>query len=146
MYKREVDGVVFPRPYEPVRLRPYDNSALTDFAINEYGHIRSDFSVLTETNDLMSMQKLLNSVMSYSQKDENKGKSLEQIFAEIRPRNVETPAEMDRFEKFCIDKALDFYQKLKDNKLARLSEGAPADGASSTVNGVKVDSSPSPSN
>lgn len=125
MYKSKFSLTVNP---VSVKRRSYDTSVVSDYVINEAGHIRSDFAVLNETNDALAMQKLLGRVMAYSEVDVNKGKSLQQILSEIKPRVAETPAELDRFEKYCIDNALAFYRSLKDSDVAKLSTGN-GDGA-----------------
>lgn len=115
--------------------RVFDTSFLSDYAINESGHIRSDFAVLQEQNDSLANFRLLQRIEEYGKIDVNKDKTVEQILAEIKPRMVETPAERDRFEQYCLDRAIDFYKTLQQSEAARLAVGSgdskPSDGSSS---------------
>lgn len=85
-----------------------------DYERNSYGFIRSDFAVLQDSEDALSMARTLQKLQEIQANEpDNSEKSFEDIVREIRPRWCQLPAEMDRFELFCIENALDTYSKLK---------------------------------
>ena len=106
-----------------VVVRAFDSSLVSDYTVNSCGYLRSDFSELNERNDSLSMARLLARLQEVSEDDSNKGKSFEELLDMLRPRSCQTPAELDRFEQYCIDKALDFYNNLKKSEVAKLSVG-----------------------
>lgn len=85
-----------------------------DYERNIYGFIRSDFAVLQDSEDSLSMARTLQKMQEIAANEpDNSDKSFEDIVREIRPRWCQLPAEMDRFELYCINNALDTYSKLK---------------------------------
>ena len=85
-----------------------------DYTRNSNGFIRNDFSVLMDAQDSLSLQRALDAMREYTaQNEDNSDKSFEEIVAAVRPRWCQSPAELDRFELYCIDNALDVYSKLK---------------------------------
>lgn len=86
-----------------------------DFVMNEHGHIRSDFAVLTDTNDSVELAKALTAMQTAYQNNSSQfdGMTFEQMVTAIRPRWCQLPGEVDRFEQYLIDNALEFYNKLR---------------------------------
>lgn len=85
-----------------------------DYDRNSFGFIRSDFAMLAASQDAMSLQKALSKMQEFAATEvDNSDKSFEEICQQIIPRFVQSPAELDRFELYCIDNALDTYAKLK---------------------------------
>ena len=86
-----------------------------DFVVNKYGHIRSDFAVLVDTNTTAELAKALSQMQAAYQENSSQfdGMTFEQMVATVRPRWCQLPGEVDRFEQYLIDQALDFYKELK---------------------------------
>ena len=110
-----------------------------DFVINAYGHIRSDFATLVDSNDANEMARALQSMQASFAENSHlyDGMTFEEIVKTIRPRWCQFPGEVDRFEQYLIDEALDFYKELRDaskneddyeEKPATLSAEQPAEG------------------
>lgn len=114
MYSR-VNNHLF-RPFSPhvsgkLLERSFDRVAALDFTVNKYGHIRSQFSVLMESNDSLEQARVLNAMQELtSNEPNNEGRSFRDLVREIKPRWCDTPAELDRFEQYCIENALEFYK------------------------------------
>lgn len=88
-----------------------------DFVMNKYGHIRSDFATLVDSSDASEMARALQSMQAAYEEDVHKydGMTFEQIVQTLRPRWCQLPGEVDRFEQYLIDNALDFYKQLRDD-------------------------------
>lgn len=85
------------------------------YSRNSSGFIRNDFSELMDSQDALSMSRALQKMNEIAASEEdNSKKSFEEIVSMVRPRWCQSPAEMDRFELYCIDNALDTYAKLKN--------------------------------
>lgn len=100
-----------------------------DFVINAFGHIRSDFAVLTDTNNSIELSKALMAMETAYQENSSQfdGLTFEQMVKVVRPRWCQLPGEVDRFEQYLIDEALDFYKKLRQDEIDAVEneEGAP---------------------
>ena len=98
-----------------------------DFVINKFGHIRSDFAVLTETNSSAEMAKALMSMQSAYNDNSSQfdGMTFEQMVGVLRPRWCQLPGEVDRFEQYLIDNALDFYKSLRAKEELKNPEDVP---------------------
>lgn len=118
--------------------RAFDSFSSLGYEYNAAGFIRNDFSQLNERENELGFLRALSQMRDYSELDSNKGKTFEQIVSEIRPRWCQLPGEVDRFEQYCIDNALDYYKRLKD---AETKEGAVAADVANGV-GVKPTSEP----
>lgn len=98
---------------EIVRItRQFVNNA-GDYVLNEFGHIRNDFSQLVKTQDALGMQMALNQLQDKFGDGLPEDMSFEEAVATIRPRFVQSPAELDKFELYLIDHATEFYKKMK---------------------------------
>lgn len=85
------------------------------YSRNSSGFIRNDFSELMDSQDALSMSRALQKMNEIaSSEGDNSKKTFEEIVAMVRPRWCQSPAEMDRFEVYCIDNALETYSKLKN--------------------------------
>lgn len=85
------------------------------YSRNSSGFIRNDFSELMDSQDALSMSRALQKMQEYANNEpDNSKKTFEEIVAMVRPRWCQSPAEMDRFEVYCIDNALETYSKLKN--------------------------------
>lgn len=95
-----------------------------DFVINKYGHIRSDFAVLAESNNTLEMARALEQMRaSYEQSSSQyDGMNFEQMVATVRPRWCQLPNEVDRFEQYLIDNALEFYKTLRKDEISNLKD------------------------
>lgn len=95
-----------------------------DFVINKYGHIRSDFAVLTDTTSNLEFARALANMQAQYQSDSSQfdGMTFEQMVKAVRPRWCQLPGEVDRFEQYLIDQALDFYNKLRADEKSMLEE------------------------
>lgn len=118
------------------KARSY-KSDMAEYTINACGFFRNDFAVLQESQNQLQMALALQRMQELSNGDSNKGKSFEEIVAMVRPRWCQSPAEMDRFEQYCIDNALELYKSLKkdtpdDVKEAVGSAVAVSDSVSKT--------------
>lgn len=97
------------------RIRVFD-SQTGDYSINSHGFIRSDFAELNSREDIYKYAAALSRMQELdAQSNLPKDCTLEDAVRMIRPRWCQSPAELDRFEQYCIDNALDFYNKLKQN-------------------------------
>lgn len=106
-------------------IRAYEHNC-GDYVKNAFGHIRNDFAVLQDSNNAIDMARVLARMQELDMQNVNQGKTFEQIVAEIRPRWCQSPAELDRFEQYCIDNALAFYKKLKENTDKETAEAVGA--------------------
>lgn len=100
------------------------------FMVNKYGHIRSDFAVLTETTSGLEFAKALQNMQNCFVENSSQfdGLTFEEMVALVRPRWCQLPGEVDRFEQYLIDNALEFYKNLrKDEVNAIEDEGGNAD-------------------
>lgn len=104
-----------------------------DFVKNKYGHIRSDFAVLTETNDSVELAKALSQMQAMYAENSSQfdGMTFEQMVKAVRPRWCQLPGEVDRFEQYLIDEALDFYKKLREDEVDSLKDEVSEDAAAS---------------
>lgn len=96
-------------------IRVYDSQS-GEYSVNANGHLRSDFAELNSREDNYRYAVALSRLQeldAYSNLPENA--TLEDAVRLVRPRWCQSPAELDRFEQYCIDNALDFYKKLKDD-------------------------------
>lgn len=85
------------------------------YSRNSSGFIRNDFSELMDSQDALSMSRALQKMNEIaSSEEDNSKKTFEEIVSIVRPRWCQSPAEMDRFEVYCIDNALETYSKLKN--------------------------------
>lgn len=95
-----------------ITKRSYDVSGVSEYGINASGFIRSDFAELQERQDASSLARLLSRFVELKEDDSNKNLSDEQIFDLLRPRVLQTPAELDRFEQYCIERGVEFARSL----------------------------------
>lgn len=135
MYKRTNFHV---KELYSVKPRAFDTFSSLGYEFNNSGFIRNDFSQLNERENQIGFLRALSEMREFTDVDANKGKTFEQIVSEIRPRWCQLPGEVDRFEQYCIDNALDYYKRLKD---AETKEGAVAADVATGV-GVKPTSEP----
>lgn len=132
MYKSNVIS----RSYHRTNPRVYQSFEAAGYMLNQFGNIASDFSLLSQQNDLQTMQRVLSRLQELPD-EERVGKSVRQMCAELRSRYCQTPAELDRFEQYCIDNALDFYM----SQQAQVSESGatmPIDESPSSPVSSKV--------
>ena len=99
-----------------VESRRFDNFESQGYEYNQCGFIRNDFSQLQERENQLGFMRALAQMQEYVNVDTNKGKTFEQIVSEIRPRWCQLNGEIDRFEQYCIDNAIQFYKDLKDQE------------------------------
>lgn len=96
-------------------VRAFDNAVSLGYEFNESGFIRNDFSQLQERENEVGYLRALSQMREYVEQNSNEGKTFEQIVAAVRPRWCQLNGEVDRFEQYLIDNALDFYKKLRDD-------------------------------
>lgn len=123
--------------------RCFDSFDNEDFVVNRYGHIRSDFAVLMESTNGVEMAKVLAKMQAdfVSSSSRYDGMSFEEIVRSYKPRWCQMPGEVDRFEQYLIDNALDFYKKLKndiDEETAEAIRKAEEKRAAETVESSAV--------
>lgn len=118
--------------------RAFDTFESQGYEYNVCGFIRNDFSQLQERENELGYMRALAQMQEYYEENSNEGKTFEEIIATVRPRWCQLNGEVDRFEQYCIDNALDFYKKLRDDttKAGEVAK-ANADGI-----GVPVTSEP----
>lgn len=104
--------------YNDALRRSYDLLAASDYGINECGFIRSDFAELNERNDAAGLARLLSRFQQISADESYQNLTDEQKFALIRPRGMQTPAELDRFEQYCIDQGIEFARDILGSDVA----------------------------
>lgn len=104
-----------------------------DFVLNKYGHVRSDFAVLTDTNDSVELAKALANMQQMYNENSSQfdGLTFEQMVKAVRPRWCQLPGEVDRFEQYLIDEALDFYNKLRNEEVDVVNDEVSAEAAKS---------------
>lgn len=111
-----------------------------DFVINKYGHIRSDFAVLAESNNTLEMARALEQMKASYEASSSQfdGMTFEQMVATVRPRWCQLPNEVDRFEQYLIDNALEFYKTLRKDELSNFEdEGVDTSGVKpATIGGT----------
>lgn len=113
MYKRRnIEHITF---MPSANARPFDSFSQMGFELNAKGFIRNDFSQLMERENQLGFMRALQAMQEYSEDNSNDGKTFEEIVRSVRPRWCQLNGELDRFEQYCIDNAIDFYQRLKDS-------------------------------
>lgn len=131
MYKRRnYHNSIFPRVLEK---RAFDTFSSQGYERNASGFIRNDFSQLQERENELGMMRALSQMQEYVAEHSNEGKTFEEIVAAVRPRWCQLNGEVDRFEQYCIDNALEFYRKLKDE------QSVPGHIAKETMEGSGVE-------
>lgn len=108
------------------------------YEFNAAGFIRNDFSQLQERENELGYLRALSAMQEYSEQHSNEGKTFEEIIREVRPRWCQLNGEVDRFEQYVIDNALDYYRKLKDKET---KEGSVA---KETAEGLNIPVSETP--
>lgn len=101
-----------------------------DVIINKYGHVRNDFAVLMDTSDGLEFARALSNMQSAYEQNSSQfdGMTFEQMVSTVRPRWCQLPGEVDRFEQYLIDNALQFYKNLRQDEINALEdEGVNAD-------------------
>lgn len=95
-----------------------------DFVLNKYGHIRSDFAILAESNTNLEMARALEQMKASYEASSSQfdGMTFEQMVATVRPRWCQLPNEIDRFEQYLIDNALEFYKNLRKDEISNLKD------------------------
>lgn len=74
-----------------------DNSLSEDWNINAHGFIRNDINLLLESENLNDMSYVVSKVMNLKKEDRFKGMSDKEILSSIKPRLIQSPAEMDAY-------------------------------------------------
>lgn len=95
--------------------RPFDSFDSLGYEYNSHGFIRNDFSQLQERENQLGYMRALSQMQEYVEQHSNEGKTFEEIVREVRPRWCQLNGEVDRFEQYLIDNALEFYKKLRDD-------------------------------
>lgn len=113
--------------------RAFDSFSSQGYERNSSGFIRNDFSQLQERENELGMMRALSQMQEYVASHSNEGKTFEEIVAAVRPRWCQLNGEVDRFEQYCIDNALEFYRNLKDE------QSEPGRVASEFANGAGID-------
>lgn len=125
------------------RKRVFDSFTDLGFEYNSEGFIRNDFSQLMERETQVGYMRALQAMQAYTEEHSNEGKTFEEIVREVRPRWCQLNGEVDRFEQYLIDNALDFYKKLRDDSTPQgkvASEVASGTGVTPTVEPAVVGS------
>lgn len=118
--------------------RVFDSFKQLGYEYNSAGFIRNDFSQLQERENELGYLRALSAMQEYTAEHSNEGKTFEEIVREVRPRWCQLNGEVDRFEQYVIDNALDYYRKLKDSST---KEGEVAKAVADGV-GVSATSEP----
>lgn len=118
--------------------RVFDSFKQLGYEYNSAGFIRNDFSQLQERENELGYLRALSAMQEYTAVHSNEGKTFEEIVREVRPRWCQLNGEVDRFEQYVIDNALDYYRKLKDSST---KEGKVAKAVADGV-GVSATSEP----
>lgn len=118
MYKGKIN---FFRHSSPIKkngirvIRVFDSQSGL-YSVNSNGFLRSDFAELNAREDNLSYAAALSRMRELDSSNNLPiNATLEDAVRLVRPRWCQSPAELDRFEQYCIDNALDFYNKLKEN-------------------------------
>lgn len=74
-----------------------DQSYSQDFAINEFGHIRSDISLLFSSQSEEQAAAILKRLADVPASPDTKGLSDSEIISQIVPRNCQSPAQISSF-------------------------------------------------
>lgn len=116
-------------------IRQYDH--LTgDYSVNDNGFLRNDFSELNARNDSYHMALALSRLREFkSQGNLPPNATLEDAVKLIRPRWCQSPAELDRFEVYLMDHALDLYKSLKSETPEDVKEAVGASVKQDTSSG-----------
>ena len=95
-----------------------------DVVINKYGHVRNDFAILMDTSDGMEFARALANMQSAYEQNSSQfdGMTFEQMVSSVRPRWCQLPGEVDRFEQYLIDNALEFYKNLRKDEISNLED------------------------
>lgn len=104
-------------------VRPID-CIEDDVIINQFGHVRNDFAVLMDTSNGLEFARALSNMQAAYESNSSQfdGMTFEQMVSVVRPRWCQLPGEVDRFEQYLIDNALDFYKSLREDEVSALDE------------------------
>lgn len=135
MYRSKISSRVCIAPkFNDRSVRAVDTFESAGYTLNEFGHIRNDFSQLNEAQNTLEFQRALAKMQEIqAAQPDNSNKSFEELVREVRPRWCQTPAELDRFEQYLINTELDYYNKLQQKKS---EAGATLDTDTSEVTNV----------
>lgn len=94
--------------------RKYDSFKMSNFTINEFGTIRSDFAELMAAESREALLSAISRMKELYANDGDKGKSFDQIMSEVVPRSMQSPRELDLVEQAIINTQIDKYGKLSE--------------------------------
>lgn len=77
-----------------------DKTMCEDYNLNSHGFIRNDINVLLEANSMQEMQYVAQKFQERKTQDLYKDASDEDILKTIKPRLMQSPAEMESFLKY----------------------------------------------
>lgn len=94
--------------------RKYDSFKMSNFTINEFGTIRSDFAELMAAESREALLSAISRMKELYANDGDKGKTFDQIMSEVVPRSMQSPRELDLVEQAIINTQIDKYGKLSE--------------------------------
>lgn len=96
------------------------------FEYNEFGHIRSDFASLVNSQSLLVMQNAANRLKELQALEpDNSNKTFEEVVASVRPRWCQSPKQMIEFQQYLLDnKIMDIENKVNDLKAKEAEDKA----------------------
>ena len=100
------------------------DSIQDDVILNKFGHVRNDFAVLMDTSNGMEFARALSNMQAAYESNSSQfdGMTFEQMVSVVRPRWCQLPGEVDRFEQYLIDNALEFYKNLRKDEISNLED------------------------
>lgn len=92
-------------------VRHYQTFSDAGFLTNQYGHVLNDFARLMRSNDMSALsQRLDTAIEQQSQLGRNDREKIDML----RSRYEQTPAELDRYELFILDRYEDYLKSISD--------------------------------
>lgn len=92
-------------------VRVFDTFKDAGFIYNEFGHIMNDFARLMRSNDDLALANRLSSAASAPEEFQLGDTDRQKIDA-LRSRYEQTPAELDRYELYVLDRFEDYLKSL----------------------------------
>lgn len=94
--------------------RAYESFEDAGFEFNEFGHIRSDFASLIESQSVLVMQQAANRLRELRSIQPDTSKmSFDEIVSTIRPRWVQSPKKIMEFEDYLLSKNIEGFESIK---------------------------------
>lgn len=117
-----------------INRRAFDDFSEAGFSVNQFGTIRSDFSDLINSQDMLAFQRAYQRVQEIrANEPDNSHKTIDEIIREIRPRWVQSPTQLLAWEDWLAKNKVDEYQRQLDEARREQAERVEAEAAAAAA-------------